>query len=94
MSLLRGRLTGATRTYFANSPRPIRCHFVTTRIEGEHGVTFKPGLAHRIVPERSVDALAERGYILRCSSAVPIYRISRKGKEYLRMRSEAKAIEI
>lgn len=43
--------------------------------------------AHR--PARAVEELALGGDILRCSTAVPIYRVSKKAEEYLRKRIES-----
>jgi predicted transcriptional regulator len=46
---------------------------------------FQCGLSHFIVQQRAVDVLTQAGMLARDrGSAVPIYRITGKGREYLR----------
>jgi hypothetical protein len=87
MTLLNeGRLTGVTHALLAQLAEPdALIVFATPRIESSPLWFFQQGIQHRIIPERSVDVLAQYGYILRCGSSVPIYRITQKGKEYLRI---------
>ena len=83
--LTEGRITPASLYLLAQLAEPDAfVVFVTTREGGDPRFYFQQGLAHRLVPERSVDVLAQRGYIIRGSSPVPIYRITDKGRAYLK----------
>lgn len=59
--------------------------FVTTHEDGEPRFYFQKGLAHFMVRECTVDALVSKGYLVRTGSPVPIYRITDKGRVYLRV---------
>ncbi len=84
--LTEGRLAVSTHYLLAQLAEPdaLIC-FVTTVEDGDPRFYFQKGLAHRLVPERTVDALAAKGYLTRMNSPVPIFRISEKGRAYLRV---------
>jgi hypothetical protein len=83
--LTQGRLTGTSIALLRQLAEPDALVFATARDEGDTRFYCQRGLQHFIVPERTVDVLAERGYILKCSSPVPLYRITDRGRAYLRV---------
>jgi hypothetical protein len=84
--LTEGRLTPSTFYLLEQLAEPdALLVFASTRDEGDPRFYYEKGLAHRLVPERTVDALIAKGYLLRTASPVPIYRITDKGRAYLRV---------
>jgi hypothetical protein len=87
MALLsQGGLTGSTIALLRQLAEPdALIVLATTRDGGDPRFCYQRGLAHRIVAERSIDVLVGNGYLLRTGGCIPLYRITDKGRAYLRV---------
>lgn len=84
--LTEGRVSPSTFYLLEQLAQPdaLIC-FATTRVEDGPRFYFQKGLAAFLVKERAVDVLVAKGHLLRTSSPVPIYRITQRGRDYLKV---------
>ncbi len=84
--LTEGRLRASTYYLLEQLAQPdALIVFATTTDEGDPRFYFQNGLAHFLVRERTVDVLVSKGYLIRTSSPVPIYRVTDRGRAYLKV---------
>lgn len=82
----RARISGASFALLQQLAAPQSCIMFLTVGFDDARFYYQRGQSHFIVQERAVDSLSSHGLIARArGSPSPIYRITTKGLEYLRV---------